>query len=67
VSRVDRIKDTPLGKGEIRVCETTAAEKAAHAESQQYLKLLRQHPGKSEAEIVGMMNQNDCGFTNARR
>jgi hypothetical protein len=60
-------KDTPLGKGEIRVRETTAAEKAALAESQQYLKLLRQHPGKSEAEIVEMMNRNDCEFTNAQR
>jgi hypothetical protein len=47
-------KNTSLGKGEIGVRETTAAKKAAHAESQ--LKLLRQHPGKSEAEIVEMMN-----------
>jgi len=47
-----------LGKGEIRVRDTTPAEAAEAAATATMLKLLRQHPGKSEAEIVEMMNQN---------
>lgn len=47
----------PAAKGEVRVRETTDAERQEAEARKQFLELKAAHPGKSQAEIVEMINQ----------